>query len=168
MARYASTTLVSVERSRAEIERVLERFGADCFGYEKRRMEIIIRFTYRRVTVQMSMPVLPQDDQQFIYTPRDRKRSKAGALVEWQREVRRRWRSLCLVIKALVVGVEDGVLRFEEAFLPYIVWGSGLTTAEMLLPAVEKALEAGAGMPNNLKQLPAPAPGDADAHPNPA
>jgi len=151
--RYASATSVSEDRSRMEIETLLMRYGADEFGYVTRAGEAVIGFVYRGIRVQMSVPLPDRDDAKFTATPTGRRtRSTTQAFNEWQKEVRRRWRSLCLVIKALLVGVDDGVLTFEQAFMPYIVWGNGLTTSEMLLPHVQNALESGR-MPNSLKQL---------------
>lgn len=154
MRSYAANTGVTEDRSRAEIERMLMRYGADEFGYVTRRTEGVIAFMYRQIRVQMSVPIPDRGDRQFTTTPaRGTERSEQQAFNEWQKEVRRRWRSLCLVIKALLVGVDDGVLSFEQAFMPYIVWGNGLTTSEMLLPHIQQALEGGE-MPKNLKQLP--------------
>jgi len=160
---YARGTQVSQDRSRAEIERLLMRYGADEFAYMTRRDEALIGFVYKGVRVQMSVPMPDRDDEQFRLTPgRGHERSDHAAFLEWEKEARRRWRSLCLVIKALLIGVEDGVLTFEQAFLPYIVWGNGLTTSDMLLPHVQHALESGT-MPQSLKLLPSLAEAAKDA-----
>lgn len=150
---YASDTKVSEDRSRAEIERMLMRYGADEFGYMSRKTEAMIQFVYRKITVRMRVPMPDRDDTQFTQTPNtERPRTDAQAFAAWQKEVRRRWRSLCLVIKALLVGVDDGVLEFEQAFMPYIVWGNDLTTSELLLPKMKEAIAAGA-MPKQLEVL---------------
>ncbi len=150
---YARGTHVSQDRSRAEIERMLLRYGADEFGYVTRKGEAMVGFTYKQIRVQMTVPLPDRDSDEFQKTPgRGTQRSGQAATIAWETEARRRWRALCLVIKALLVGVEDGVLNFEEAFLPYIVWGNGLTTSQMLLPKIQQAIEDGQ-MPNTLKQL---------------
>ena len=150
---YASNTSVSEDRSRAEIERMLMKYGAEEFGYMTRRDEGIICFVYRGIQARLSVPLPDRDDPKFTRTPTGRKtRSGTQAFNEWQKEVRRRWRALCLVIKALLVGVDDGVLSFEQAFMPFIVWGNNRTTSEMLLPHVKAAIEGGA-MPLTLKKL---------------
>lgn len=152
MTRFASRTRVTQDRSRAEIEGLLMRYGADEFAYATKRSEALIGFTYRGLQVKMTIPLPERDDSQFTETPTGLTCSERQAVMHWERECRRRWRSFCLVIKALLVGVADGVLRFEEAFMPYIVWGNGLTTSQLLLPHVLKALEDGR-MPGSLKQL---------------
>lgn len=153
MTGYASNTSVSEDRSRTEIERLLMRYGADEFGYLTRKREAIIGFIFKGIRVEMTVPLPDRDDEKFHTTPTGRKtRSGDAAFREWEKEVRRRWRSLCLVIKALLVGIDDEVLTFEEAFMPYMVWGNGLTTSKILLPGIQHALATGKGLAA-VKQL---------------
>ena len=152
MSRYARGTSVTEDRSRAQIERDLMRFGAEEFGYLSRPGEATIFFKYRQISVQLSVPLPDREDHEFTRTPTGKARAQEAALREWSQETRRRWRSLCAVIKALLVGVDDGVLSFEQAFLPFIMWGDGRTTSQHLLPTIEKALEGG-GMPRGPKLL---------------
>lgn len=152
MSNYASGTKVGEDRSRSEIEKMLQRFGADEFGYVARRDEAIIGFMYQGLRIQMSVPLPDRQDVHFTRTAVGKQRAESVALADWQKEVRRRWRALCLVVKALLVGVEDGVLDFQEAFMPYIVMGDGLTIYRHALPHIAKALVAGE-MPSSLKQL---------------
>ena len=60
---------------------------------------------------------------------------------------------MCLVIKALLVGVEDEVLTFEQAFLPYILVG-GQTVSERMLPKLAELIESGKDL-DTIKLLPA-------------
>lgn len=153
MSSFARNTQVTEARSRDEIERLLMRYGADEFGYVTRATEAIVGFVYRGVRVQMTIPLPDRDAAEFTRTPsRGTTRTNSQAFKAWDAEKRRRWRSLCAVIKALLIGVDDGVLTFEEAFMPYIRWGNGLTTSQMLLPKILAAIEDG-HMPTNLKQL---------------
>jgi len=150
---YANKTQVSEDRSRAEIERQLRRFGADAFGYYSNGNEAKIAFEYRRIHCQMSVPLPDRNDPVFTHTPiSGKRRSQSQAMADWEREVRRRWRSLCLVVKALLVGVQDGVLSFEQAFMPYIVMADGATIYQHALPHIRHALSTGQ-MPGTLKQL---------------
>lgn len=151
MTRYASRTSVSQDRSRSEIERLLMRFGADEFGYLARRDKAVIGFAYKGGRFEMAMALPARDEPQFTETHTGRVRAEPAAIRDWEQEVRRRWRSLCLVIKAMLVGVEDGVLDFEEAFMPYLIWGEGMTTAKLLLPRIRAALETGGQPPKLLE-----------------
>jgi len=154
MSRYASRTDVSADRSRQQIERELLRFGAEEFGYLSRLGRAYIMFRYRGLGVQLSIPLPARDDDEFTTTPTGKDRSEAAAFAAWEAETKRRWRSLCLVIKALLVAVDDGVFTFEEAFLAHLVWGDGKTTAQQLLPTVQAALEGRKALPRQLEVLP--------------
>ncbi len=148
---YASNTKVSAEKSRAEIERLVMRHGADEFGYLTRRDEATIRFVYKNIPVEMTVPMPDRDEDRFRFTPcRSVERTDEAAFEEWQKEVRRCWRSLCLVIKAMLVGVDDGVITFEQAFMPYIVCLDGRTISQHVLPHLQNAIETG----SKLKMLP--------------
>ena len=146
---YASGTNVSEERSRAEIQRILGRFDADQFGFMTDRSTGFAKlmFRYKAASFIFELPLATRDDDKLRFTPRGKRRTdrQAGELAAV--ENRRRWRSLCLAIKAMLVGVEDGIFQFGEVFMPYMVWGDGRTTAQTLLPAVEQALQAGRGLP---------------------
>ena len=58
MSKYAADTSVSSERSRAEIEATLRRYGADSFGYlsSKDRATIAFQAQGRRVRFEQIMP----------------------------------------------------------------------------------------------------------------
>lgn len=148
MTRYASNTTVPIDRSKAEIERNLARFGASEFGYWAGLDNAAVGFIYRGVRIEMSLPY--PTVEAFRHTPAGRERTDIQTKTEHEKEVKRRWRSLAAVIKALLVGVDDGVLTFEDAFMPWIVWGNGLTTRQLLLPELQKAIESGK-MPRTLK-----------------
>ncbi len=150
MKRYANKTTVSPDRSKGEIEKLLTQFGASEFGYWTSEDQAKVGFVHRGIRIEIMLPLPKLAD--FYRTPTGRSRTVLQARTERWKETRRRWRSLSLVIKALLVGVEDGVLTFEDAFMPWIVWGDGLTTRQMILPHLEKAIEAGK-MPGSFKRL---------------
>lgn len=141
---YASGTQVSEDRSRAEIEKLLLRFGADEFGYQTKGGRAVIVFVYKSIPVRMGIDLPDRDDERFTMTPTGRKtRSEAQAFNEWQKECRRKWRALSLVIKGLLVGIKDGVIDFENAFMAHMVLPTGQTTGEALLPRVQKVIADG-------------------------
>jgi hypothetical protein len=146
---YADNTAVSEDRSRHEIERMLMKFGADEFGYYTKAEKAIVAFVYKGLRFEFGVSLPRKDEARFNTTPARRtQRSDDAAYKEWEKEVRRRWRSLCLVIKALLVGVEDGVLKFEEVFLPFLMLDKqGMTVGEIVGPKVAAALLSGKGMP---------------------
>jgi len=152
--RYAQGTNVGEDRSRAEVQFLLEKYGADQFGYASDRSTSMakIMFRFKRQNFIFKLPLARPDDKRIKFTPTGKLR--IGNQVEQliRDENRRRWRSLCLAIKAMLVGVQDGILNFGEIFMPYMVWGDGRTTAETLLPAVEECLKAGNHLPALAEQ----------------
>lgn len=156
---YAQGTEVSRSKSLQDIERALTRFGASEFCYATRedRAVVMFRMSAERSGCGEAVPVrmgidLPGRDQ-FRYTPRSGQERTDRQIEELRdKEVRRRWRSLHAVIKALLVAVDDGILTFEEAFLSAIVWGDNHTTAEHLLPRMHDALAHGGSGPKLLPE----------------
>jgi hypothetical protein len=149
MARYASNTQVTADRSRQEIERLLMRFGAGQFGYltDVQNNRAHIMFVYRGLRIRISVSLPKESD--FNKTPKGRRKKDNQIKVDYEKEMRRRWRSLTLLVKAKLVAVEDGVATFEEEFLPYILWGNGQTTAEQLSGRIMSIEESGV-VPNLL------------------
>ncbi len=64
-----------------------------------------------------------------------------------EQERRRRWRALLLTIKAKLVSVENGIEKFEEAFLAHIVIAGGQTVGQKALPELAQIYKSGS-MPN--------------------
>lgn len=147
MPRYASQTSVPADRSRAEIEKVLERYGASQFGYgwEDREGQRHAAVTFRlddriiRFVVPMPDPFAPE----FSETPTGRERSDSSRIAEWEKATRQRWRALLLVVKAKLEAVDSEIASFEEEFLAYIVLPSGQTVGQMALPEIEAAYASG-------------------------
>ena len=107
---YARRTMVAPERTRWEIEALLKKAGASHFGYtsEPGKAQIAFASSNRRIKFAISLPTTAASEA----------------------EERRRWRSLLLSIKGKLVGIEDGVKTFEEAFLAHVVTDSGMTVME--------------------------------------
>lgn len=152
MTRYAANTEVSSDRSRAEIERTLQRYGADQFmyGWEHGRAAIGFRMNDRQVRFVLPMP--DRYDHEFTLTPTGRKRSDSQAHQEWEKACRQRWRALALVVKAKLEAVESGITEFEDEFLAHIVLPDGTTAGTWMRPQIADAYERGV-MPSMLPQL---------------
>lgn len=136
---YAKNTTVSEHKTLAQIQKMLVLFGVDEFGHVSRQHEAIISCTYKGIRIEMSISLPARDDKQFTETPTGQPRCESAALKEWEKEVRRKWRALYLVIKGLLVGIADGVLDFNEAFLSWIVLVNGVTVYQKALPYIEEA-----------------------------
>ena len=148
MRRYAQSTFVPIDRTKAEIERTLMRFGASHFayGFGDNRATIVFQFNGKRLRFNLSMP----KKENFSTSPTGRKRSDV-AIVEraWEQASRQSWRALALSIKAKLVAVTDGISVFEDEFLAWVVMPDGKTVGEHVLPQVE-AVYQGGKMPKAL------------------
>jgi hypothetical protein len=123
---FAEGTIVPVERTRAEIERLLRAHGASQIGTDQddRAGTFAITFTIkeRRVRVARRVPT-------FRDVP-PRRRIATNAWIE--AETRRRWRAVLLLVKAKLEAVAGGDVLLEEEFLAHIVGPSGLTIYEVV------------------------------------
>ena len=145
---YAKDTEVPADRSRAEIERTLQRYGADGFsvrvGGDPGRDPVQGPGSVHPVHCRAS----PRED--FAFTPAKRqRRSDAAIQSAFEQAVRRRWRALALVIKAKLEAVESGITEFEAEFLAHIVLPDGTTVGDWVRPQVEQAYQLGT-MPRML------------------
>ena len=125
---YANKTKVEPEKSRADIEAVLVKYGAAGFRYswfEENEARIhVIEFLYNKRMIRFSLSI-------------------EGGLTA--QRTRSKWRSLLLNIKAKVDAVESGISQFETEFLAYTVNSStNRTVAEEVLPMLENADHSGA------------------------
>ena len=137
--RYAKQTQVSADKSKAEIERMLTRYGADQFasGWADTTAKIMFRFNGK--LIRFTLPLPSQSDPKFTR----RRRSKEAAYKAWEQACRQRWRALALVVKAKLEAVESGITTFEEEFMAHIVMPNGRTLGENIMPQVEDACQKG-------------------------
>lgn len=141
---YAENTSVSTDKSKAEIERTLTRYGAEQFihGWDQERAMIGFRMQGR--FIKMTLPLPRKDDPEFRKTPSGRRRRDDDATYKaWKQACRQRWRALALVIKAKLEAVESGITTFEEEFLAHISLPDGGTVGDFMLPQVAVAYETG-------------------------
>ncbi len=144
MSEYASQTSVSAERSRSEIERVLQRFGADQFMYGWDESQALVQFRASGKVVKFVLLLPDKNEDRFALTPSGRRRRDPAAMLKaWEQETRSAWRALALVIKAKLIAVEEGIVSFEQEFLAHIVLPDGNTVGEWAIPQLEKAYEVG-------------------------
>lgn len=159
MSRYAAQTTVSSAKSRAEIESILSRYGADAFAYFSECDRAAVQFRYDRWSIRFVLPLPDREAREFTHTPaRGNRRSNEDAERAWEQACRQRWRALALAIKAKLEAVECGITSFEEEFMAHLVLPSNETVGDHALPKLRAALDEGR-MPDRLLALP-PAPDD--------
>lgn len=132
---YAQQTKVPVFQSRVEIERLLQKHGAQRFmvGSDEARAVIVFELKDRRLKFEVALPRLPNQQRT-------------------EKRHRQRWRALLLAIKAKLECVQSGIETFDEAFLAHVVMPDGMTVGEHTRGAITRAYETG----NMQPLLPAP------------
>lgn len=117
---YAEQTTVPISKSKAEIETMLERAGADEFvtGWS-RTQGSAVSFRVEGLPYQIRIPNPSQEDLEAFQEAHPRSR-----VDNWiERETRRRWRCLALLCKAKLEMIAIGMTTFDKEFM-----------ADLLLP----------------------------------
>lgn len=142
---YAEDTEVPVEKSRAEIERLLTRYGADRFMVGSDQRQAILAFSVRGKMVQFTLPLPDRNASQFKMTSHNppRRRSESQAWAAWEQVCRSRWRALRLCIQAKLEAVEVGITTFESEFLAHFVVPGGGTVGDLVIPQLEEMQKLG-------------------------
>jgi hypothetical protein len=148
IVRYASTTTVSSEKSRGEIEKVLMRYGAEGFMYGWQGASALIAFQINKYHIRLLVPMPKKEDFRLTESGR-RERNTDGMLAAWEQATRQRWRALLLIIKAKLECVESGISTLEHEFFGDIVLPNGKTIISELTPQLESAISNGS-MPKLL------------------
>lgn len=126
---YASTTEVPVSRSKANIEDILMKYGAEQFAqiFDSKKAMVQFRADERLIRFTIQLP------QQNEYR----------TIKAYDQATRTIWRCLLLCIKAKLESVESGIATFEEEFLAQIVLPDKSTVWDFMKPQIEHAYETG-------------------------
>lgn len=142
MSRYAAQTDVTADRSRAEIEKTLTRYGANSFMYGWVEGHAAIGFQLNGRAIKFVLPMPNPNDREFTHTPEKNQERKPEIRAKvYDQAVRQKWRALALAIKAKLEAVESGITEFDQEFLAHIIMPDGKTISETILPGVQAALE---------------------------
>lgn len=143
---YAERTSVPVERSRAELEEVLKRAGAEAFAYawkdvlkfspearggrggDVQHRIFQLGFTLKRLPIRVDLPMpalleFARSAAGRVRTPLQCEQARAD-------EEKRRWRSLLLVVKAKLEAIATGITTIEKEFLADVVVGGSTVGQE--------------------------------------
>lgn len=162
--RYAEETSVSSEKSKAEIETTLRKYGADQFMSGWKDGQAAVQFRLKNKMVRFILPLPDTNADEFQLGPCIRvnwhqggkddsshsrgcfaKRPPEAASRIWEQACRQRWRALALAIKAKLEAVECGITTFEEEFMAHLVvpGQGGKTVGELMLARIDHAYETG-------------------------
>lgn len=143
MPKYAAETKVTVASSKAEIERVLQRYGADQFyqGWIENCAAIGFRIEPRNI--RMTLPLPSRDSEEFVKTETGRVRSDTSRAEAYEQACRQRWRALILVVKAKLEAIDCGISTIEREFLSDVVLSNGMTVHEWAEPQIREMYQSG-------------------------
>ena len=147
MKRYAEGTDVPVEKSRAEIEVTLRRYGATGFISGWNEDHAMLGFSMQGRQVKFVLPLPSRSSKDFTHFRHSSgkllPRTADAATRAWEQACRQRWRALALVIKAKLEAVAAGITVFEDEFLAHIVLPDGQTVSQHVRPAIASAYDTG-------------------------
>lgn len=148
MARYASNTKVSSEKSRNEIERTLQRYGASGFGFWIENDSALVQFQIEKLKIAFKLPMPDRKSEEFTMSSHENDWQRKPLAAEtahrrWEQACRQRWRALALVIKAKLEAIDSGISTFEEEFMAHIMLPDGVTVGEKLVPGLTVLKETG-------------------------
>lgn len=135
--RFAEGTKVPVARTKVAIDELLQKHGAlqRIQGTDDERGKNLVAFTLGGRQVRFELPHVPEDE----------------------REQRRVWRALLLIIKAKLELVAGGDSTVDMEFLPNIVLPNGSTVGKLLGAQLDEVYQSG-----NMPPLLGPARGVED------
>jgi hypothetical protein len=143
MPRYAAQTEVTVERTRAEIEATLRRYGASKFtsGWDEDTNTGVVMFHINGFYVRFTIPLPTGQEKEFthFYDKRGscwKKRTEQQRTREAEQATRQRWRALLLAIKGKLEAVECKISSIEAEFLAFIVMPNDKMLVEWLRDAL--------------------------------
>lgn len=139
MTGFANATTVSAERTRAEIESTLKKYGAGSFASGWNDSEAFVAFLSHDRMVKFKIKLPSPDEKRFTHVTAWKARSESAAHAMYDQALRTIWRRLLLCIKAKLESVASGIEEFETAFCGHIVLPNGQTVGEWAGPQIADA-----------------------------
>jgi len=140
MKAFAENTSVSVERSKAELDTLLGKAGANSRGIvsDDQQGQAIVAFALGGGKYRLSVPLpKPSDFPKSGDAPRgwhgwaETKRAQ-WRYRQWEQASRQRWRALILVVKSKLEIVRLGLSSAQREFMADLVLSNGQTVSEMM------------------------------------
>lgn len=129
---YAANTSVPIEKSQAEVKKILQRYGANAFMFAESQQAAMIAFELKGRRIKFNVP-MPQ--------PVPQPKATQVARNKYEQLCRSRWRALCLAIKAKLECVESGITTLEQEFLAHIVLPDGRSFGDIYIPQIQEAYD---------------------------
>lgn len=136
MGRYAEGTEVTEEASKAELERILRRYGATGYGFmwSQESRAVSVGFRIKNRSYRLAVPMPRPDDESITHNRGGYLMTKDQVDKRYAAEVRRRWRVVVVGLKAKLelASMEEGDFTFEREFMSWAVLKDGRTVFEAL------------------------------------
>jgi hypothetical protein len=122
---FAAGTSVPVEKSQAEVMKLLRREGASQMGFGTNADKVVVGFTAHGRQIKITIPVVDDGTRRA------------------EQEARRKWRCMLLQLKAKFEAIRSEISTFEIEFQPHTVMPNGKTVSEIVGPLISSAYESG-------------------------
>ncbi|NUP12934.1 MAG: hypothetical protein HOW73_43395 [Polyangiaceae bacterium] len=148
---YAKGTSVSVEKSRAELDRILMRAGAAqrVTGSDDDAGLAYVGFTLSSRQVRLRIPMPKRGD--FAKRPANRSWRAAWGpeqqAAAWEQACRERWRVFVLLVKAKLEAIELNLSTVEREFLADVQLLDGRSVHEFLQDGIAEMYRTGKPLP---------------------
>jgi len=128
---YAEKTSVPIDRSQAEVRKILTKYGATGFVFAEIRGTATVMFEInnRRIKFRLPLPALPSAN------------ATQASIKTYEQICRSKWRSLVLCIKAKLECVDAKITTLEQEFMAHILMPDGSTFGDIAIPQIEKTYE---------------------------
>jgi hypothetical protein len=142
---YARETSVSVEKSQADLKKLLGRYKADRIemGSSERDGQAYVRFEFRDVRIEKRLTLPKAAEERFHRGKGGRHIGSASAYARWEQACRQQWRILLLLLQAQMEAVELGLYSVHQAFLADLLLPSGQPLGEAVASHLPDALKTG-------------------------
>lgn len=142
MPTYAKGSIVSPDRTREELNKILKKYGAKGFGFWDKEEHAIVAFELRERKYRFVISF--EEIARFRLSPAGKLRTKIQQKTAHEQHIRERWRAILAVVKGKLIAVDASIETFEEAFLRYLVMpGTNQTIGEVIEPQLEEAYRSG-------------------------
>jgi hypothetical protein len=144
--KFARNTRVSVDRSQAELQNILRRYGATQIAFDWGSAQdgsegVLIGFAMNKRLIKMKIRFPSKND--VAISPAGRKRKPEALEREYVKAILQMWRALVLVVKAKLEAIAIGLTTIDDEFLGFIVLPSGQTIGEWAHRELEEIYKTG-------------------------
>lgn len=130
---YAKNTSVPIDRSQAEIKKIISKYKATSFVYGETDASAVVMFEMANRRIKLTLP-MPQKPSAH---------ATQASIKTYDQLCRASWRCLVLAIKAKLECVESKISTFEQEFMAHIVLPNGKTIGQVILPQIDQSYKDG-------------------------